>query len=162
MNYAGLFTAALVLTATAVDASCLPPNAPEQFNFLRAAQAPYLMVYGAITPDENAVQPRDHDSSGQALSRTYAATFNGKRFDGANFAVTVSLPLSVSENCLAGACGELEGGKDGIFILRDLGGYYHFALDNCGFFGEYEPSEAEVDLYRTCARQGCPIDVAAN
>ena len=148
-------TAALLLTGSAGFAQCVALSATDQFFFLQQANAPYLMVHGSITPDEDTLPTRRVAADGTQQSRSYDATFEGKKFDGADFNITVSLPLTVAENCLAGVCGELQSGTEGVFILRDIDGAYQFSIDGCGFFGDYEPSEELLSRYKSCARDGC-------
>ena len=155
---AGIATA----VSSAAIAQCSAPTAEEQFYFIQEAQVPYLMVYGTITPDENAVGEHAVDQDGNAVGQTFAANFHGKKFDGVDFGTTVDIDMMVSENCLGGSCGVLDATREGVFILRDLGGAYHFSLDNCGFFGEYEPTSAQLDTYKYCGRYGCEVVAAAN
>lgn len=150
-----LATACIVaLTGPAHALSCMRPSPVNSFVEFNTRDDTYVMLYGALSFDGDAVPP--HTETADGMSRadvTFTARFDGMGASMDGFTVPVDAEIRVTETCLGIWCARVPEGRPVlIFAARSPDGTLSVSEGPCAFAVLAHVTETQLDQAIACMK----------
>ncbi|MEE3318042.1 MAG: hypothetical protein VX202_09755 [Pseudomonadota bacterium] len=140
------------LTGPAHALSCMRPSPVNSFVEFNTRDDTYVMLYGALSFDGDAVPP--HTETADGMSRadvTFTARFDGMGAAMDGFTVPVDADITVTETCLGVWCARLPADQLVlIFAAQSPDGTLSVSEGPCAFAVLPHVSEAQLDQAIAC------------
>ncbi|MDA5092763.1 hypothetical protein O2N63_01515 [Aliiroseovarius sp. KMU-50] len=150
-----------LLAAPAIALSCMPYNAVQAFLDADEAAAPYLIVLGRLTFDDEKRPKVDWSKQDEVRpDNRFAAKLVGRSLTGRGFEMPFHEDITVNVQCTGPWCGGLTRNETYLTFLEMRDDGYFLETGPCGGFAFEDPDPEMLTRIKACFRgERCDPDL---